>query len=114
VRSSSYIENEYKHCIATVGGPRGTLANSVAQKEAKYGAYFSQGQDVANKFLVLAVSSLGAIYKEGTRFIKATLGPCVGARYTQDLSCIVWNRMYAAYQEYRSRCSNLLVGEAVS
>ena len=109
-RSSSYIADEYKHCIATTGGPRGTLANSVARKKTKYGVFFPQGRDVTDKFLVLAVSSLGAIHKEGTRFIKATLGPKVGARYTQDLSCIVWNRMYAAYQEYRSRCSNLFVG----
>jgi hypothetical protein len=94
----------------TAGGPRGTLANSVARKKSKYGAFSSQGQDAPNKFLVLAVSSLGAIHKEGTRIIKATLRPKVGARYTQDLSCIVWNLPYAAYQEYRSRCSNMLVG----
>jgi hypothetical protein len=110
VRSASYVEDEFKHCIATAGGPRGTLANAVARKKSKYGAYFTSGRDVTDKFLVLAVSSLGAIHKEGARFIKATLGSEVGARYTRDLSCIVWNRMYAAYQEYRSRCNNLLNG----
>jgi hypothetical protein len=114
VCSSSYILNEYKHCTATAGGPRGTLANSVAPKKSKYGTFFAQGQDALHKFLVLAVSSIGLIHEEGTRFIKATLVTKMGARYTENLSCIVWNGLYAAYQEYRFRCSTLFVRKRIA
>jgi hypothetical protein len=104
-RSSSARDREFRHC--RTGANQGGLTTATKTKHRKYDSYFPAGRSALNKFLVLAVSSLGWIHKEGVSFIKKTLGSEVGARYTEDLSCLTWKRLNAMYDEYKFRCDRV-------